>query len=348
MRPGPSTRALGAGVAIGARVDIIVGNRIVAAALDVADLQVDWTGDRVVPGQATYVLPHHMLPSQPHDPANNYGQRSHITVVMDTIEGRHEVDLGWWQHETWAEETNGIKVTALDLMQVLEKDPMAWPSSPPSGATVRSELQRLAGTLPVVLDEGAADAPMSTSIQWGHSRTEAIRDLCRARGLEWAVKADGCLHVWPSRGGIRAMASYTGRDLLLDAPRVAAKRAPNRWVVVGSAQGDDSVRWTASVANHSYPYEVETYGRVTDRRELNSAESQAAVNAAADSYRREALAVVSTRSVEIVADPRLEAGDVIAVHTDHGEVIVGRVTAYSLPVSDPSARMRVDLEETAW
>ena len=179
MRPGPSTRVLGAGVAIGARVDIILGNRVIAASLDVADLQVDWTGDRVVPGQATYVLPHHMLPEQPHDPANNYGQRSHLVAVMDTIEGRHEVDLGWWQHETWAEETSGIKVTCLDLMQVLEKDPMAWPSSPPSGATVRSELQRLAGTLPVVLDEGAADSAMSTAIQWGHSRTEAIRDLCK-------------------------------------------------------------------------------------------------------------------------------------------------------------------------
>ena len=63
---------------------------------------------------------------------------------------------------------------------------------------------------------------------------------------------------------------------------------------------------------------------------------------------RHALEAASKRSVAIAADPRLEAGDVIAVHTDAGEVIVGKVIAYSLPVDKPGGHMRVDVEELAW
>ena len=63
---------------------------------------------------------------------------------------------------------------------------------------------------------------------------------------------------------------------------------------------------------------------------------------------RHALEAASKRSVAIAADPRLEAGDVIAVHTDAGEIIVGKVIAYSLPVDKPGGHMRVDVEELAW
>ena len=130
------------------------------------------------------------------------------------------------------------------------------------------------------------------------------------------------------------------------------ERRPNRWVVVGSPQQSDdkkpAVKWTGTAVASSWPYEPSVYGQVTERKEFNAAASASAVQKAASTNMATALAAASRRSVEIAPDPRLEAGDVIAVHTDAGEVIVGKVTAYSLPVDKPGGQMRVDMEELAW
>ena len=353
MRPGPSARALAGPVAVGARIDVHLGRTVVALDIPCEDVQIDWSSDRVVPGKLTYTCPASLVPESPASPLNNYGQRSHVVAILETRDGRDEVDLGWWQHQSWEEESSGkVKVECLDLLQVLEQDPMPWPSSPPSGATVLSEAQRLAGSLPVVLDPGTPNPLVPVSTQWGHSRTEAIRDLCRPRGLNWAVKSDGCLHLWAQSSGSEPVARYTGRDMLIEAPRKSVERRPNRWVVVGSPQQSDdkkpAVKWTGVATASSWPYEPSVYGWVTERKEFNAAASAGAVQKAAATNMATALAAASKRQVEIAPDPRLEAGDVIAVHTDAGEVIVGKVVAYSLPVDKAAGQMRVDMEELAW
>lgn len=353
MRPGPSLEALAGPVAVGARISVHLGGRVIAVDVPCEDVQIDWASDRVVPGKLTYTCPADWVPTSPHDALNNFGQRAHVVMVLETPAGRDEVDLGFWQHQSWEEDASGkIKVEALDLLQVLEQDPMAWPSSPPAGATVLTEAQRLAGTLPVTLDPGTPNPLVSPSTQWGHSRTEAIRDLCVARGLNWAVKEDGCLHLWAQTDAGAPVARYTGRDLLIQAPRKSVDRRANRFVVTGSPQETDqskpAVKWTGVATATSWPYEPTVYGWVTDRKEFQAAASAGAVRAAANTNLRNALAAASKRSVEIAADPRLEAGDVIAVHTDAGEVIVGKIVAYSLPVDKPGGQMRVDVEELAW
>ena len=333
MRPGPSTEALAGPVAVGARIDVHLGRSVVALDVPCEDVQIDWSSDRVVPGKLTYECPASWVPTSPASPLSNYGQRSHVVAVLETPAGRDEVDLGWWQHQSWEEDTSGkVKVECLDLLQVLEQDPMPWPSSPPRGATVLSEVQRLAGALPVVLDPGTPNPLVPTSTQWGHSRTEAIRDLCRS--------------------GSEPVARYTGRDMLIEAPRKSVERRPNRWVVVGSPQQSDdkkpAVKWTGVATASSWPYEPSVYGQVTERKEFNAAASAGAVQKAAATNMATDLAAASKRQVEIAPDPRLEAGDVIAVHTDAGEVIVGKVVAYSLPVDKAGGQMRVDVEELSW
>jgi len=326
---------------------------VVALDIPCEDVQIDWSSDRVVPGKLTYTCPASLVPESPASPLSNYGQRSHVVAILETRDGRDEVDLGWWQHQSWEEESSGkVKVECLDLLQVLEQDPMAWPSSPPSGATVLSEAQRLAGSLPVVLDPGTPNPLVPVSTQWGHSRTEAIRDLCRPRGINWAVKADGCLHLWAQGSGSEPVARYTGRDMLIEAPRKSVERRPNRWVVVGSPQQSDdkkpAVKWTGVATASSWPYEPAVYGWVTERKEFNAAASAGAVQKAAATNMATDLSAASKRQVEIAPDPRLEAGDVIAVHADAGEVIVGKVVAYSLPVDKAGGQMRVDVEELSW
>jgi hypothetical protein len=135
----------------------------------------------------------------------------------------------------------------------------------------------------------------------------------------------------------------------LDAPRKSQDRRPNRWTVVGTqGAGDDEQVFVAKVSATQPPYDVEGYGVVRARYEMNMATSQAQVTAAAQTYMRDAMVTSETRSLEIPADPRLELGDIISAQTDTGEMLTGRVTAYSLPVSEPGSDMRVDVGVLRW
>mgnify|MGYP000862260413 CR=1 FL=1 len=353
MRPGPSD--LRGSVGVGARVSVMRGRDVLAVDVPVVDVVVDATRDRVVPIQVTYTAPRDWVPTDPLSPLNNFGQRSRVVAVLDVNGTPAEVELGWFQHTAWEESDDGVQVTCLDLMQTLVENPLTWPSSPPSGATVLSELRRLcsmdSGTgLPVILESGNASVPRTT--QFGTDRAENIKDLCDSYGLDYAVKPDGYLHAWAKRDGRDPVAHYSAVDLgtpgtagvLLSAPRKSQDRRPNRWTVVG---GGDSKR-SATVSTTQAPYEPTAYGIVNARYELSQAGSQAQVTKAAESYQRDATITSETRSLEIPADPRLEIGDVISAETDTGEMLVGRVAAYSLPVDDASARMRVDVERLLW
>ena len=105
--------------------------------------------------------------------------------------------------------------------------------------------------------------------------------------------------------------------MLIEAPRKSVERRPNRWVTVGSPQQSNdkkpAVKWTGTATAASWPYEPAVYGWVTERKEINSADSRATVHKAALTNMETALAAASKRSVEIAPDPRLEAGDVIVM-----------------------------------
>lgn len=363
MRPGPSTEALSGAVAVGARVDIMRGSRVLAVDVPVRDVTVDVTVDRVVPGKLEFTAPMEWATTSgrtvravdhPLSPLNNFGQRAHVWSLLDAGGAPFSVDLGWWQVDTWEPgDGDTVQVTALDLMQTLVEAPMTWPSSPPAGASLLSELRRLCDVgsghgLPVVLDD-PVDRGIPRTFEWGTDRAEAVRDLCESYGLGYGVKPDGYLHVWAQRDGRAPVATYTARDLLLSAPRQAVERRANRIVVVGSkTEGDVETQWVAQGDATEPPYNISEYGLVTSRFELNSADGQAAVTAAMQTRLRNLSLTTRTRSLEIPWDPRLEMGDVIAAVTEDDETIVGRTVASSGSPTDPSSRMRVDVQELNW
>lgn len=348
----PTEKIIQAG--IGVKINVMRGSRVIAVDIDVDDVKVTSNATRVVPTQITLTAPLGLLPDDPGDPLNNFGQRIQIIAQIEADGVVQSIDYGWYLITSWSEGDDSTSVTALDLMQVLEENPMPWPSSPPSRATLASELRRLCAldggvSLPVVLDMD--DFAIDSTIQWDTSRTTSIQDLCQSYGLEYAVQADGCLHVWEARDGREPVAHYTGETLLIGALRESQERKPNRWVVVGSSgSGDDAQQYIARVENNSAPYDPASYGLVTSRTELSGATSQAAVNAAAQQAMRASLEASTLRSLEIVTDPRLELGDIISVITDAGEPLVGRVVAIVLTLSNskPSQTMRVDMEVLQW
>lgn len=351
MRAGPTVQALTGPVGVGARVSSHRAGRMIADCLDVWDVQIEATADRAPRERLTLTAAPSLVPTGPGDPLAHYGQRLHVSQTL-TIGGVETlVPIGWYQVETWEEQSDGtVKVEAYDLLQRLEKNPMAWPSSPPYGATVQSELQRLAsspeeGGVPVVLD--TPDATVSREHEWGTSRVEAVGKLCEAHGLLWAVRSDGRLHAWAPGAPVSA-AEYTGRDLLIESSRASGARRANRWVVGATGEGEDrESRYTAETTGYEYPYDPAGYGVVTDRNEMQIADGVSALYKAADTYRRNAQAAHGTRSLSIVPDPRLELWDTITVTVPHEagpETLTGRVTATSLTIDKSDATMRVDLE----
>lgn len=373
MRPGPSTAALAGAMRVGARVDVVRGGRVIATDIPVWDVTLDYTAksDRDVPAQVTYTAPADWEPDSAQHPLACYGQRCLVSMVYRGDDGVDvDVPLGQYLHTEYEVTDGGVQVTAVDLMQTLVENPMAWPSSPPKGATLRAELQRLTATLPVVLDDGVADSGVPRSSQWGTSRVEAVQALAASKGLGLRVSSDACLHAYPIRDASRVdvLCEDGGTLISAEAPEVAG-RIPNRWVATGTVSVESEVKTetkdskgkvktstkkvtkdhkvTATRTSDVAPYDHASYGWVTELVEVSSADSDAAVGAAADKAMREALASTATRTIHIVPDARLEVGDIVGVVTS-GETFAGRVSAYSLPVSDPSGSERVDLQILEW
>lgn len=359
MRPGPPTEAL-ARLSWGVVVDVVRAGRVVSADLPVEDVRLEWTADRVVPGCLTYSLPLAWTPTHPLAPANLFGQRSYATVVCrdETTRREWSTPLGYYLHTGWQESSGALQVTAMDLMQVLEEDPAAWPSSPPAGSSLSTEMRRLAGRMPVVLDPGVVDGPVSAATQWGCSRSEAVVKLAASRSCGVRSGHDGALHVYPLRDATNPDAVYeaattpfgAGNGLLLGVeatPRQEPRR-PNRWIVTGTHTADETEqRWTATRTSTAPPFDPAGYGLVTRHEEFSAAETAEQVEAAADTYMRQDLAALTPRTIRVVPDPRLEVGDVVSVIQADGSTLAGRVRAYSLSVS-PGAVMRVDLDVLEW
>ena len=111
---------------------------------------------------------------------------------------------------------------------------------------------------------------------------------------------------------------------------------------------DGQKKFLGRVRNDAFPFEAAGYGVVNACSEVAAATSQAQVDKAALDAMKADLYVASTRSFEMVTDPRIEGTDVISVITEGGEPLVGRVTGYSKRLGDPGARMRVGVEELQW
>lgn len=359
MRPGPDVPVLAGPVTITPVVTAeFRGSSVIIPAWDV---QVEASADRAVQTRVTFSAPPEYVPASWDAPLACFGQRVHIAARIASPRGEWDVQIGVYQIESWEESDDGhVSVEALDLTQRLEKNEMLWPSSPPEGATLASEVQRLAGE---PIDGGiqtavARNFSIHRLFEWGTGRLDAIQKLVESFGMIYRLTPDGVLHVTTPTPTDTAVATYTGRDLLISANRRSRERQPDRWMVTGSPKVDASerddagekeeIKWAAVVDNWTDPrYRADTYGVVTSSNTMDIAESEDQIREAAETYMAASLAASEARALQIVTDPRLELGDVVDVRVTHLnsiEALRGRVTGYSMALDDPSQVMRVDIE----
>ena len=356
MRNGPDVASLASpGVVVGTKIDVVRGRDVLELDIPAENVILDATKKRDVPELLTFDLPLEYLPESGDYSAvaAGYGQRSHVWAIVNILGTEEKIEIGWFRHDNlWKEAGDCVRVTAYNLLQDLVEDPMLWPSSPARGATLKSELQRLARNIPVVLD-GVSDSAISTSLQWNRSRVAAIQDLCLGYGLGYRIQPDGYLHVYPLKTGREPQAIYTVNDLLLDAPRFGDGRKPNYYTALGEMTTDTgtaktSKRWSSTAAATEWPYDPANYGTVRQLIEVQSATSQSQVTRVANLGLRDSLITTVERSLEIVPDPRIELDDVIGFVDLSGTALAGRVIAYSTTLDGAADTMRVDVEVLLW
>ena len=351
MLSGPSSQTLTGSLAIGCKISVWRGKTCLATSLPVWDVILDATTKRNVQRQLSFTTSADYTPTHPLDTVNNFGQRVHCWQVLERPDGsRSEVDLGWFRIEDWEEDEDGgtVSVEAVDLLVLVEEDVAAWPSSPPRNQSLQAEVQRLVGSTLAVQYAGPKKT-VDTTLQFQTDRLANLADLCLAYGLQYRMRPDGYLHVWPLDD--RIVATYTAKDLLLSSPRQSAERKANRFLAVGSkteGSGDKAVetKWSFEAKATVAPYDS-AYGVKRERLEVQAATNQSMVTAAANQAMKAGISTLGFRALSIVADPRLELGDTcMFVPADSSDKpFRARVVAFSLQVDRPSS-MRVDVEIT--
>lgn len=354
MIPGPALDKLPAPASVGVKIDVMRGGEMLALDVPVWDVVVDASIERTVQHQVSFTAGFDWLPRNPLDPLNNYGQRVLLSSLLWVSGIPYKFDQGWFQISDWEEESEGVKVTALDLGVKVQENQMTWPSSPVSGATLFSELQRLSG-LPVKLE--VPNRKVVGDFQFGVDRDKALADLCEAYNLQWTIGFDGYLHAYRPDGVVEA--SYSYHDYPIEAPRKAIPRRPNVVTATGektveTGSGDkkksSTVRYSSTVVNDVPPFDIAGYGRFSETFSVESATDQGMVDSAAARKLGTYRITNQVRTVGIPLDPRIMLGATCAFTpapdvSDQAErPFVGTVVAFSKPLDDPDALMRVDVE----
>lgn len=350
MIPGPHPSEV---ASYGAFVTVNRGRDVLSTGTDVVEGALEINGSDTVPEALSFTVPKSELPTHPRGTFAPYGQtvtpswRAVTHDGVETVIRRAPMLLTGW-------DASG-RIRATGLLARVDEAPWALPSSPRPGATLREEAQRLVGNeLPVVVE--GANPVLPSTLAWGGDRMKSLLDLCAAYGLRPLVKADGQLHlVDAEQSGRDMVARYsTDRDVIevsggeqrerhnifkvFAKPKDARSDVPEGRPVPGTVIATERIT--------TGPLAVSTYGERSIIRELEAGTSYYQCQREAVRMMREEMAALGTVQASIVADPRLEVGDIISVTTP-SRIVVGRVIKLSIPMRH-SDSMRVDLQEVAY
>lgn len=354
MRPGPPTERLMGGLEHRVRVDVLRGRETLARGVPASDVLLEGTVGRGVPQRLTYSLPPDWAPgADVMHPASHYGQHSlPVLELHDPRTGESwETPLGLFLHTPATESAGRVEIDARDIAQRLAEDEDPWPSSPGAGATLRSEAVRIAADVPVAFDEPRIETiPVRRTQAWGRDRLDSLLELASMCGCAVRSGADGALHIYPL-GGAGAPDLWYPPGVIVSAPPPSppSERPVSRWIAVRESSGGDKdaapVRTTVTVEREEPQFYPGDYGRVT--RVLQSSDGASAYEAAADALSQARITGVR-RTLMLPLDPRAELGDVVQATLPDGEIIVARVAACSMPLSDPGRLMRLDVDTLLW
>lgn len=342
MRTGPSVEQLTRPATMVTHVESHLGRDVLASHIPVLDGEVTFDGKRDAAGALDITVPAAFKPKHERSPLAAWGQILHVEIATFIHGAEFNTNVGRFRIQEWEEQSDGtIRLRALDLMQDLVDSPAPYPTSPPAGGSLHAEARRLAHPVSVVMHTADTSLP---GLSWGVNRVENLRELGKLTRTVMRMEADGKLHVYPQRTGLDVAAIYTARDLLLarDSRGVRDQyTAVTAWGKPNTTD-KDAPPMMATVNSTDPRLSAAAYGPRVKIVQVETATSQAHLQEYANNVMRTQSAEAGKTRVEIVADPRLELYDAIAVH--HGDtIVVGEVQGIVLPLNGGS--MRVDLVE---
>ncbi len=182
--------------------------------LPVSNWSIQWSGSdqNLIQGKASFTISDptgELAPWGFDEPLSAAGSKLQASFVC----GTESVDLGWYtvssnapteQWRTagpvaqWVAAGASIPVTADDLTLLISDAKFIAPESPPSGATVISEVRRLLqGICPVTVADGVVDGPVPGSIVYKDDRLAPVFDLVKSLGCRYRMDGAGQLEIYP-------------------------------------------------------------------------------------------------------------------------------------------------------
>ncbi|MHC6592433.1 hypothetical protein [Arthrobacter sp. C152] len=227
-----------------------------------------------------------------------------------------------------------VRIDAVDLTVDADNDKFEAPVSPPSGATVRSEFQRLmARHFPTVFEPGVPDSPLSSQLIFQKERLEAGQDILSVVGARYRMGGDGeCQAYMP--GGAPVLRIEPDAGLVSVSRKQSITGLYNRWVVEGKEATDGS-KVTAAVSLEQGPLRYDgPHGRIPFFYSSTMIESWEQAYAYALKLRNEFLASLAVElEVSTVPRPELQGGDRIEVGcpiaAGHVVYVPGTITSIS-------------------
>jgi hypothetical protein len=270
----------------------------------------------------------------------------------------------------WVSGTHTINVQADDLTTQISTNRFLAPETPPAGATVFTELARVARPyMNVIIDGSLTDRAVPAAVVYKDDRIATLQQLCDAIGAGMRATGSGHLAIFPlaatSAVWIVAGASHDGA--LIDSSRsavyaglyngvVSTNTLPDGTALVGTAfQKTGDLAWDGP------------HGHVPYFHNANFATTQSAINADAQTQldtliRQRASTIPFTATLH----PGIETGDTVGVmmpihdgseHELDGVVSgvtiggTGNVNAamtFTLNVPDSSVEAIAALNRTRW
>lgn len=290
------------------------------------------------------------------------GHRLHVVYTSERRDGTEiRAELGWFLIRSWSAHDGVIDIQAVGLLGLVDDYRLLAPTSPPSGATLASEIVRLVeGMVPVNI-AATGNRSASSTLAWTEDRLGALYDLAKAWPADIRVDGNGILQVsdlggWSpeytliedSARVVTPPAGTTGGTSVTTSGTEGSRDGVYNVVV---ARGEDStdpnrqpVQAVAQDTSVSSPTYVGSFGRVVQfySSPLLTTASQclSAANAILASSKRAA----SPIDVQMIPDPRVTFGTRMFFLPKGRNIYVNStVTALTLPLTAAGGPMSITL-----
>lgn len=340
------------------KVDAFYGGALSMPDVPISEGEVAWDDSAAIKATLSLTVPVRTALSRldpgndPVHPLNCYGQILRVRTGMmlpatsPEVQTPELLDQGLFLITRWQrnDEDKTLSITATSLAWLLEDARLYHPETPPPGATFASEFTRLAaGILPVVIDPGLADRPLTATKVWDRERAGALTELCSAWPARWYVNDSGQAVAAPPYPPVTeaSVAAVTFSDcavgVITGRERENQRTRVYNGFVVNGATGLDGAAAPHAVAEITDPASpIRVSGPFGARPRFFSSEmitTQAQAVAVATAQRDHFAAFGRAETLAAIPDPRVQLGDIARVYTADGDTCLGRITKLTLPLT---------------